>query len=183
MSYSFNELTKRIEETTEWFLGELSGIRTGRATTSFLDDIRITAYGSEVPLEQVASLSVEDPKTIRVSPWDSSHISAIEKAIVDADRGVSASSDEKGVRVHFPQLTEETRAKIAKVAKEKLEDARVAVRNTRDEIWSDIQKKEKDGEMSEDEKFRLKDEMQKHIDGANEKLLSLYEKKEKEILG
>lgn len=183
MNYDFSELKKRISETRDWLINEFSSIRTGRASVSFLDGVKIESYGNPTPLNQIASLATEDARTIRIAPWDTSQIPTIEKAIADAGLGVSISTDEKGLRVNFPQLTEETRANILKIAKGKYEEARVAVRTTRDEVWSDIQEKERDGDISEDEKFRLKDEMQKLVDIGNKELEVLYEKKEKEILG
>ncbi|MEX0935195.1 MAG: ribosome recycling factor [Candidatus Paceibacterota bacterium] len=183
MTYDFSEFKKQINETRDWLANEFSSIRTGQASVGFLDGIKIDSYGTTTPLSQVASLSTEDARTIRISPWDTSQISDIEKAIVDAGLGVSVSTDEKGLRVNFPQLTEETRGEILKVAKGKYEEARVALRTARDEVWSDIQEKEREGDISEDDKFRLKEEMQKIVDEGNKTLDILFEKKEKEIRG
>ena len=134
-----------------------------------------------MPLNQIASVTVEDPRTIRVAPWDTSAIKSIEKAITVADLGVSAAADEKGVRVFFPELTGERRTEMGKKVKEKLEASRIKLRGAREKIWDDIQKKEKDGEMSEDEKFRYKEEMEKLVQDANKAFDALAEKKEKEI--
>lgn len=183
MNYDFGELKTRVNETRSWLSNEFSTIRTGRASVSFLDGVKVDSYGSTVPINQIASLSAEDARTIRIAPWDTSQISAIEKAISDSGLGVSVSKDEGGLRVHFPQLTEETRADILKIAKAKYEEARVAIRTSRDEVWGDIQDQERDGDISEDEKFTLKEEMQKIVDTGNKELETLYEKKEKEILG
>ena len=125
---------------------------------------------------------MEDARSIRISPWDQIQVKAIEKAIAAANLGVSLAIDEKGLRVIFPELTGERRAQIIKVAKEKSEQARITVRKERDQAIQDIEKKEKAKEMGEDDKFRLKAEVQKLIDEANKKFETAIAKKEKEIL-
>ena len=159
----------------------MSGIRTGRATPTLLDGVQVEAYGARMPISQVASLSTEDARTLRITPWDASQTKEIERAITLANLGVSSAVDDKGLRVFFPELTSERREQLLKISKQKLEEARVALRGERDKVWSDIQAKEKDGKLSEDEKFRAKDEMQKLIDEGNKKLEELAERKEKEI--
>ncbi len=181
MVYDFGSLKKNIAETEEWLKREFASIRTGRATPAILDNIKVESYGSRLPINQVGTVGIEDARTIRVSPWDQSQIKEVEKAITAANLGVSVSVDDKGVRVSFPDLTSERRASLMKLAKAKLEDARITIRGARDEVWNDIQKKQKDGEMSEDDKFRGKEEMQKFIDQGNKNLEELLKKKETEI--
>ena len=181
MAYDFSPLKKKVADTEEWLKKEYQGIRTGRATPTLLDGVLGESYGSRMPLIQVGSVSVEDARTIRIAPWDQSQIKAIEKGVTDANLGVGVSADERGVRVTFPELTSERRGALMKIAKDKLEDARVSLRGERDRVWSDIQKKEKESEISEDEKFRYKDEMQKLVDEGNKKLDILAEKKRAEI--
>lgn len=181
MSYDFSSLKKRTEEVSRFLSDELSGIRTGMATPAILDSIQVEVYGSRVSVRDISSISIEDPRTLRVSPWDISQLKAIEKSLTVSNLGVSVSTDEKGLRVHFPELTSERRVILGRLVKEKLEEARVSLRLERDKVWSDIQKMEKEGEMSEDEKFKNKDSMQKIIDEGNEKLDLLALKKEKEI--
>jgi ribosome recycling factor len=181
MSYDFTAFKKSLLEVEEWLGNEYLGVRTGRATPAILDSVFVESYGSRTPLKHVASVTIEDAKTIRVSPWDKSQVKAIEKAIMEANLGLGASSDAQGVRVFFPELTAERRTALMKVVREKLEHGRVSVRSERDEIWSDIQEKERGGEIAEDEKFKLKDEMQKFVDGANQRLEEMAERKEKEI--
>jgi ribosome recycling factor len=181
MAYDFTPLKKKITETEEWLKREFTGIRTGRAAPAILDNIRVDSYGSKLPLNQVGNISIEDARTIRISPWDSSMIKEVEKAISAANLGISAAVDDKGIRVSFPELTSERRESLMKLAKNKLEEARITLRGLRDEIWNDIQKKEKDGEMSEDDKFRGKEEMQKAIDAGNKNFEALLKKKESEI--
>ncbi len=182
MAYDFSQLKLKIKDTEEWLKKELAGIRTGRANMSVLDSIQVESYGSYMPINQLANVSIEDVRTIRISPWDSSVLKAIEKAITNSNLGLSTAIDDKGMRLFFPELTGERRAMLVKVAKEKMEDARIALRKERESAWDDIQAEEKEGNISEDEKFRAKEEMQKYIDLGNNNLESLFAKKEQEIL-
>jgi ribosome recycling factor len=181
VEYDFLELKANLEGTSEWLQKEYQGLRTGRATPTLLDIIHVDAYGSRTPLKQVASVSTEDARTLRVSPYDASLTKDIERAIVAADLGVGTSVADTSIRIIFPELTSERREEIIKVAKHKLEEARKTLRAHRDEIWSDIQKKEKESEITEDDKFRLKDELQNLVDEANNKLELIFYKKEQEI--
>lgn len=181
MAYDFSAFKKELQSIDEWLGNEYLGVRTGRATPAILDGVSVETYGSRTPIKHVASITIEDAKTIRVSPWDKSQVKAIEKAIGEANLGLGASSDAQGVRVFFPELTAERRAALLKVVREKLEHGRVSVRSARDDVWSDVQTKERNGEIPEDEKFRLKDEMQKFVDEANQRLEAMAVRKEKEI--
>ncbi len=181
MSYDFSSFKKKLQGAEEWLASEYTGVRTGRATPAILDNVYLESYGTRTPLKHVASISIEDAKTIRVAPWDKSQIKGIEKAISEANLGLSASSDSFGVRVFFPELTSERRTSLLKVVGDKMEHARVSVRAERDEVWSEIQTQEREGEITEDDKFHLKEEMQKMVDSANAKLEQMAERKEKEI--
>jgi ribosome recycling factor len=181
MAYDFKPFEKRIAEITDHLSKEFAGIRTGRAALAILDDVKVESYGSMMPINQVAGISIEDPRTLRVAPWDAALGKEIEKAITDANLGVSTSVDDKGVRIFFPEPTAERRVQLIKLAKEKMEEIRAELRRAREEVWSDIQAQEKDGLMSEDERFRNKDEMQKRVDAANEAFEAVFERKEKEI--
>lgn len=183
MAYDFKPFEKRIAEITEQLTKEMAGIRTGRAALAILDDITIESYGSMMPINQIANISVEDARTLRIAPWDMNQVKEIEKAITVANLGVSTGSDDKGVRVFFPELTGERRTALAKLAKEKLEEIRKELRAAREEVWSNLQAGEKDGTLSEDEKFRGKEEMQKRVDAANAAFEATLERKEKEISG
>jgi ribosome recycling factor len=134
-----------------------------------------------MPIKQVAAINIEDPRTIRVAPYDASQGKAIEKAIGAANLGLSIAVDDRGVRVSFPELTVERRQSLLKVAKDKLEQAKVSLRKHRDDVVRDIDDKEKKKEISEDEKFRSKADLQKLVDEANKTLEGLYERKDKEI--
>ncbi|PJE74390.1 MAG: ribosome recycling factor [Candidatus Taylorbacteria bacterium CG10_big_fil_rev_8_21_14_0_10_41_48] len=181
MPYDFSGLQKKLMDANEWIHNEYQGLRTGRATPALLDIVQVDAYGSRTPLKQIASVSVEDARVLRVSPFDASLTKEIEKAIASADLGVGINVADTSIRVSFPELTTERREEIIKVAKHKLEEARTGVRAARDEVWNDIQKKEKEGDISEDDKFRLKEELQNQIDEANRGLEAVFNKKEEEI--
>ncbi len=176
-----NDFDERMKEVVEWLVGEYAGVRTGQATPALLDSVKVENYGSFMGLNQVASLGIEDARTLRISPWDQSIVKAIETAIRNADLGVSVVVDSSGVRVVFPELTGERRTQLLKLAKSKLEDARVSVRAARDECMKAIDKQEKEGGMGEDEKFTKKESVQKKVDETNRALDALYAKKEVEI--
>lgn len=181
MAYDFKPFEKRIADLTERVGKELAGVRTGRAAPAILDSIQVESYGTRMGIAQVANVSVEDARTLRVVPWDMSQVKEIEKAISVANLGLSVGADEKGVRVSFPELTSERRAQLVKLAKEKVEEGRTMLRSLRDDVWNDIQKQEKEGKMPEDDKFRAKEDMQKRVDAANGKFDEALVRKEKEI--
>ncbi|MBU6370494.1 MAG: ribosome recycling factor [Patescibacteria group bacterium] len=181
MTYDFKKLKDKMKGAEEWLKKEYAGLRTGIASPAVLDGVEVDAYGSRMKLNQVATIGIEDARAIRISPYDKTQAKEIEKAITAANLGVSVAVDDKGVRVFFPQLSGESRANLVKAAKTKLEDARVNIRSIRDETVKEIDAKEKEGGMSEDEKFRFKNEMQKIVDDGNKALETLFEKKEKEI--
>lgn len=176
-----NDFESRLKTIVEWLTDEYTSIRTGQATPALIDSVKVESYGSLMAINQVASVGVEDARTLRVAPWDSTIVKAIEAAIRDADLGVSVVTDSSGLRVIFPELTGDRRVQLLKLAKSKLEEARVSVRAARDEMMKSIDKQEKDNEISEDEKFALKDNVQKKVDDANRTLEALYDKKEVEI--
>ncbi len=181
MAYDFSPLKARIAEVKEWLAAEYTAVRTGRATPSILDTVKVESYGSRMPIAHVATVSVEDATTLRITPWDKDQIKGIEQAVRLADLGLGVAADGMGLRITFPMLTGERRTALVKIVRSKLEEARVSLRKEREEVWGDIQKKQKDGEMGEDEKFRLKDDMQALIDAANTAFGEMAEKKEKEL--
>ena len=181
MSYSFNEFKASLAEIEEWLKKELSGIRTGQASPAILDSVTVESYGSRMPINQVATVSLEGARALRVSVWDKGLIKAIEKAISDKDLGLSVSSDDAGVRVFFPEVTTEQKEKFVKLSKDRLEEARIRVKKQRETTSSELQELQKGGGVSEDEVFRLKTEMQKLVDEANERLGEAFVRKEKEI--
>lgn len=183
MAYDFKPLDTKLAGAKEWLSREFQGLRTGRAAPAILDGISVQAYGSMMPLKQVATVGVEDARSLRVQAFDQGLVKDIERAITAADLGVGIGSDSAGVRVTFPELTGERREQLIKLAKAKLEDARTTVRQAREECWKAIQDEEKEGTLTEDDKFRLKDEMQKKIDDMNGELEKAFDKKEAEMQG
>ena len=175
------QFLKKLKNVEEWLVGEYSGIRTGQAAPALLDSIKVLSYGAMMPLNQVGSISIEDARTLRLSCWDAGVIPAVEKAIVDANLGVSVSTDSSGLRVIFPELTSERRAQLLKLAKNKLEDARVRVRGARDEAMKTLDAEEKKGGLSQDDKFSKKDQIQKKVDETNQSLENIFTAKEQEI--
>ena len=181
MAYDFSELTKDLEAAEQHLSHELTNIRTGRATPAILDSVRPEAYGVRTPLTQIASVSIEDARTLRIIAWDKDLGKAIEKAITDANLGVSVSADDKGVRATFPELTAERRILLGKIIGEKLEQAKVVIRNHRSDVIHALEAAEKEGEISKDDLFRFKEEVQKLVDASVAKLDGAAEKKRIEI--
>jgi ribosome recycling factor len=175
------EIKKRLEEVTLWLQKEYSGIRTGQANPGLLDSVRVESYGTFLPIQQIGSVGIEDARTLRVSLWDTKQIPAAEKAIREADLGVSIVADSSGLRVIFPELTSERRVQLLKLAKGKLEDARISVRGVRDEEMKELERAFKATEFGEDEKFTRKEQIQKSVEETNLKLESLFVAKEREL--
>lgn len=183
MQYNFTNFKGDLKKVEDFLSKEYSQLNIGRASPMVLDGIVVESYGSFGPIKNVASISVEDPKTLRIAPWDKGHIKSIEKAVMASNLGLSTAVDESGIRVIFPQLTTETRQRLVKLLKEKLEESRITVRQERERIWDEVQALVKESKMTEDEKFRAKDDLQKVIDEANANLEAIFEKKEKEVMG
>lgn len=182
MTYDFGEFNTKKENIIEWLKKEFSSIRTGRATVTLLDGVMVDSYGIRTPLNQVANLSVEDPRTVKISPWDKKLINEIEKSITKMDLGISTSANSDGIRVIFPELTTENRERLVKLAKAKTEEAKVSLRNDRAVTIKKIDSEKKEGNMSEDDAKRYKDELQKKIEETQKSLDELMKKKEEEIM-
>lgn len=176
--YSHTQAKEQFKKSVEWLETAYLGVHTGRATPMILDGVSIEVYGSFQPIKNSASISVEDAKTLRVIPWDKSHIKEIEKGIASANLGLTTSVDDQGLRVIFPMLTTENRQKLVKVLKERLEEARIAVRKIREEMLSMI----KEDNLPEDDARRAKDELQKIVDETNASLEAVFSRKEGEVL-
>lgn len=179
--YDFSKLKTSITETEEWLARELSGVRTGRATPTLLDGIKPEAYGTRTPIRELANISVEDARTLRIIPWDKELLKVIEKGITDADLGIGIATDDQGLRVSFPELTSERRTQLSKIAGDKTEQAKVTMRSHRTDALKALDAAEKEGGIGKDEILRLKAEVQKMIDAGNTALERLFEKKELEI--
>jgi ribosome recycling factor len=182
MTYDFSDFNKRKENIIEWLKKEFSSLRTGRANTALLDAVKVNSYGAKVPLNQTANISVEDARTILISPWDKSLIQQIERGIIDADLGLSTSVGGDSVRIIFPELTTENREKLVKVAKSKVEEAKISLRGERADVIKEIEKEQKAGNISEDDAKRDKEELQKIIEGTQKTFDELAKKKEEEIM-
>lgn len=182
-NYDFKAFEAKVAGAKEWLSKEYRGLRTGRASASILDGVQVSAYGSMMPLNQVATVGVEDARTLRIQPFDAGLLKDIERAVTGSNLGLGTASDGTTVRVMFPELTSERREQLTKLAKAKLEEARTSVRLVREEIWKDIQAKEKEGQLTEDDKFSLKEELQKRVDEVNADLQKTFEAKGVEMAG
>ncbi len=176
MSYNIQNFKVELKKIEEWLGKEYGSVHTGRATPMILDNIMIESYGSYMPIKNVASVSIEDPKTLRIAPWDKNQIKGIESAINAANLGLSVLSDSDGVRAIFPMLTTENRTKLVKILKEKLEDARISVRKERQ---IEIDKTEG---LPEDDVKRAKEDIQKCVDESNQNLEAIFNKKETDLM-
>lgn len=175
--YNLDAFKNEAKHAEEWLTKEYSQIHTGRAAPALLDGVQVEAYGAFQPLKNVASISIEDPKTLRVSPWDKSQIKDIERALYASNLGFSIAVDDAGVRVIIPALTTETRNNLVRIAKDRLEDARITIRKAREEMLNDL----KDQKLPEDTFRNAKDDLQKLVEGANDVLEAGFKRKEAEI--
>jgi ribosome recycling factor len=179
---TFAEAVARMEKTLSSLKTDLNKIRTGRASLALFDDIRVDYYGTPTPLNQMATLSVPEPRMITIQPWDTSVIGEIEKAILKSELGLNPASDGKMIRINIPRLTEERRKELVKVVKKMAEGAKVAVRNIRREANDQLKGLEKNKKISQDQLHQWMDKVQKSTDQFIEKVDGILAVKEKEIL-
>lgn len=172
----------RMEKAVEDFRKDLASVRTGRANPALLDQIRVDYHGTPMPLNQLGTMNVPDPGMIVISPWDQSAVAMIDKAIRTSDLGLNPTNDGKVVRVPIPPLTEERRKNLVKHMHKLLEDHRTAIRNIRRDIKEAVEKLEKEKKMSEDDKKRSLDELEKLTHSETRKIEDLCATKEKEVL-
>jgi ribosome recycling factor len=177
-----SEMKEKMEKTIQHFKGELKAVRSGRASISLFDNIRVDAYGTPTPLNGVGTLHVADAHMVTVQPWDTSLISAIEKAIMGSGLGFNPSNDGKIIRIPIPRLTEERRKEFVKLVKKMCEDTKIAIRNERRDANEKIKKLEKDKAISEDESKRAIDDVQKMTDANIKALDEIAAAKEKELM-
>ena len=182
MSEVVNELKERIEKRISYYKEELKGVRTGRASVSMFDNIKVDYYGTMTPLSGVATLSAPEPRLVTITPWDASMIKTIEKAILASQMGFNPSNDGKVIRVPFPQLTEERRKELVKIVKKMGEEAKISIRNERRDANDKVKKQEKNKEISEDDAKKLQDDIQKLTDTSIKKIDEITEAKEKEVM-
>ena len=176
------DLERKLDEIASALKSEVSGLRTGRATPALVENLEIEAYGEKQPLKALAAISTPDARQILIQPWDKSLLPAIEKAIQSSPIGLNPVADKDAIRLSLPPLTEERKRDLVKVLKEKLEQARIQVRRARDEVMKVVEAEERAKKISEDEKFRRKEEVEKKVGEWNKKVEELGAVKEKEIM-
>jgi len=181
--YDKNDLQRRMDGATESLKHDLVGLRTGRASTALLDPITVEVYGAQMPINQVATVSAPEPRLLSVQVWDKANVNSVEKAIRSAGLGLNPISDGQMIRLPIPDLTEERRKELAKLAGQYAEKARIAVRNVRRDGMDALKLDEKKHEISEDERKRLETEVQKMTDATIADIDSASHAKEQEILG
>jgi ribosome recycling factor len=181
-THDINEIKRRMQGASAVLKTELSGLRTGRASAHMLDPVMVDAYGSQMPVNQVASVAVPEPRLITVNVWDRSLVHAVEKAIVNANLGLSPATEGQVLRLRIPELNEERRKELVKIAHKYAETARVAVRHVRRDAMDAIKKLEKDHKISKDDHDRFSGDIQKATDAGIAEIDHLLAAKEKEIL-
>jgi ribosome recycling factor len=179
---SLKEATDRMEKGVVHLKEDLSGVRTGRATPAVLNRVTVEYYGTPVPLNQLASITVPEPRLLAISPFDKGSVSAIEKAILSSDLGITPSNDGQVIRLAFPPLTEERRKELVKQVHHRVEEGRVAVRNVRRHHKDELEKLERDGTISEDDLARSEKELQKLTDRFVAEIDEIQRHKEQELM-
>lgn len=180
-NFDLNDLKRRMQATTQAYKHDLGGLRTGRASANLLDPIQVDAYGAMMPLNQVATISVPEPRLISVQVWDKSMVIPVDKAIRESNLGLNPATEGQVLRIRIPEMTEQRRKEMVKVAHKYAEDARVAVRHIRRDGLDLLKKAEKDG-MSQDDVARQQDQVQKATDQAIAEIDQILAAKEKEIM-
>ncbi len=182
-AYDKADLQRRMTGAVEALKGDLGGLRTGRASVTLLDPVNVEVYGSMMPLNQIATVSSPEPRMLSVQVWDKSNVGPVDKAIRAAGLGLNPITDGQNIRLPIPDLTEERRKELAKLASQYAEKARIAVRNVRRDGMDNLKTDEKKGEISEDERKRFEGEIQKLTDATVADIDATSQAKEKEILG
>jgi ribosome recycling factor len=173
---------RRMEGAQRALTAEFAGVRTGRASTALLDRVQVTAYGTRLPLNQVATVQAPEARLLTVQPFDRALMKAIEKGILESDLGLTPSNDGQTIRLSIPQLSEERRKDLVRLVHKMAEEARVAVRNVRRDVLNELRRTERDGDISRDDLARAQDEIQKLTDGQVKAVDELLARKEAEIL-
>jgi ribosome recycling factor len=181
-THDINEIKRRMQGASSVLKTELSGLRTGRASAHMLDPIMVDAYGAQMPLNQVATVSVPEPRMISVNVWDRSLVHPVEKAIVNSNLGLSPATEGQTIRLRIPELNEDRRKELVKVAHKYAETARVAVRHVRRDAMDVIKKLEKEHKISKDDHDRFSGDVQKATDAGIAEIDHMLAAKEKEIL-
>jgi ribosome recycling factor len=171
-----------FDKLVEYLETELMGVRTGRASVSLVDGVKVTAYDQEQELKNVAAISTPDSVTIQIEPWDAGVVKDIEKALIEADLGMTPNVSGKTIRLSVPPLTEDTRKDLVKVIGKRVEASRISVRNVRDEVRKEVEKMEKDKEIGEDERYLIHEELDEVAKETNAKLEKLGKDKEVQVM-
>lgn len=182
MSFNKDDLKRRMDGAVDVLHQEFAGLRTGRASVSLLDPVVVDAYGSKMPLNQVGTVNAPEPRMLTVQVWDASVVKSVEKAIREAGLGLNPQTDGTTLRIPIPDLNEERRAELVKVASKYAEAARVSVRNVRRDGMEALKKLQKDGDISEDDQKRSSDDVQKLTDASIQKIDTMLADKEKDIM-
>ncbi|HWD50513.1 MAG TPA: ribosome recycling factor [Rhizomicrobium sp.] len=182
MSYNKDELNRRMDGAVSTSKSELAGLRTGRASVALLDPVKVDAYGNLMPLNQVGTVSTPEPRLLTVQVWDKSMVKAVDKAIRDAGIGLNPQADGQLIRIPIPELNEDRRKELVKLAHKYAEAARVAVRNVRRDGMDALKKAEKDGKIGQDEHHKLGDELQKLTDAHIRDIDQALQHKEQEVM-
>lgn len=182
VSFDIADVKRRMEGALSNLKHELGGLRTGRASASLLEPVHVDAYGASMPLAQVATVSVPEPRLISVQVWDRGMVSAVEKAIRESNLGLNPQTEGQVIRLRIPEMTEDRRKELVKVAHKYAESGRIAIRHVRRDGLDVLKKTEKDGDLSEDDSKRLADQVQKATDAAIAEIDKLLATKEKEIM-
>ncbi|MBR74050.1 MAG: ribosome recycling factor [Dehalococcoidaceae bacterium] len=181
-SIDINQINSKMEKTIDAFNNSIASVRTGRASTSLIENINVEVYGQKMPLQQLATLSIPEPSLINVQVWDKNNIDAIMKAIQSSDLGMNPSSDSDFIKVPIPPLTEERRQELAKKIKQIAEESKISIRNIRRQYIDMIKEAKKDGSISQDEESRITGNLEKATKDFNVKIDALSEKKQNELL-
>lgn len=171
-----------LQKVIDHFKLELSQLRTGRASAALVENLPVDYYGSKAPLKQIAGITVPEPRLIVISPWNKDDLVNIEKSIRESQLNLNPNNDGQVIRINLPPLTEERRKELVKILNQKAEEAKISIRQHREETWEKIQNLAKEGKIGEDEKFIGKDKLQETVDEYNQKIEDLRAKKEQEIL-
>lgn len=176
-----NRLRPKMDEVIQSFDQDLRTIRTGKASTSLVDNITVSYYGTQTPLKQMANVTTPDASLITVQPWDINALGDIENALRNSNLGGGITNDGRVIRIALPPLTEERRNEFIKMVHQKAESSRIALRNLRKEAWDEVQKLEKAGQITEDDRYRGEQDLNKAIEDYNKKILTIVENKEREL--
>jgi len=176
------ETEPKFKKAVEILEEDMAAIHTGRASSSLIDGLLVDVYGAKTPIKAIANISIPEPRSILIQPWDRSNIQQIESAIRESDLNLNPVNTGENIRINLPELTEERRKEFVKIAKEKAESARVSIRNVRGEAWNAIKKAKADGKISEDDMYYGEEQLQKTVDRYNKDIEEILSKKESELL-